>query len=159
MTIRSIAVAAALVITAGAVVAVPASAQSRVRAGVLECRGGASVAVVFSQQSFNCVFRPSTGGRQRYTASVVKAGLNFGVTAGSVLAWAVYAPERVVRLGDLAGDYGGATAGAAVGVGVGANALVGGSRNSFALQPLSVEGSAGVDIAVGVEGLSLRYSR
>jgi hypothetical protein len=139
--------------------ATPASAQNRVRVGVLECRGGASIAIVVSQQSYSCVFRPNTGGRQRYAASVVKAGLNFGVTAGSVLAWAVYASEGVVRPGDLAGNYGGATAGASVGLGAGANALVGGSRNSFALQPLSVEGSAGVNVAVGVAELSLRYGQ
>ena len=40
--------------------------------------------------------------------------------------------------------------------GLGANALVGGSNNSFALQPLSFEGQTGLNVAVGVVGLELR---
>ncbi|HEV1999308.1 MAG TPA: DUF992 domain-containing protein, partial [Xanthobacteraceae bacterium] len=51
---------------------------------------------------------------------------------------------------------GGASAGVAVGAGVGANALWGGSNNTIALQPISVEGSMGVGIAAGVAGLELR---
>jgi hypothetical protein len=43
-----------------------------------------------------------------------------------------------------------------MGVGGNANALVGGSNNSFALQPLSFEGQTGLNVAVGVAGLELR---
>jgi hypothetical protein len=43
--------------------------------------------------------------------------------------------------------------------GVGANALVGGSNRSVALQPLSVSGQVGLNIAAGVAGLDLRYVR
>ena len=45
---------------------------------------------------------------------------------------------------------------AAVGVGGNANALVGGSNDLIALQPVSVEGQTGLNIAVGVAGLTLR---
>jgi hypothetical protein len=61
-----------------------------------------------------------------------------------------------MRKGALEGDYGGATAGAAVGVGVGANVLLGGLDKSIALQPLSVEGTKGLNVAAGIGAISLR---
>ena len=48
---------------------------------------------------------------------------------------------------------------ATVGVGVGANALVGGSNNTIALQPVSVQGQTGLSVAAGVAGLDLRPAR
>ena len=77
-------------------------------------------------------------------------------TEGGVLVWGVFAPTRHLTRHALAGTYGGASAGAAIGVGVGANALLGGSHNTIALQPLSAEGSTGLSIALGVTALSLR---
>ena len=50
----------------------------------------------------------------------------------------------------------GVTAGGAVGVGAGANALVGGSDRSIALQPISVEGLTGLNVAAGVASITLR---
>ncbi len=55
----------------------------------------------------------------------------------------------------LGGGYGGVSAGAAVGVGGAANGLVGG-YNSFALQPVSVEGQTGLNVVATVTGLELR---
>ena len=72
------------------------------------------------------------------------------------MVWAVFAPTRRIGPGDLSGSYGGITAGAAIGIGGNANALVGGSDNSFALQPLSFEGQTGLNVAVGVASLELR---
>jgi hypothetical protein len=60
-----------------------------------------------------------------------------------------------MRKGALSGDYVGASAQANVGVGVGANALVGGLDKSIALQPLSVEGSKGLNVAAGIGSISL----
>jgi hypothetical protein len=73
------------------------------------------------------------------------------------LAWAVFAPTQQLGLGDLSGNYGGVTAGATVGVGLGANVLYGGSNNSIALQPLSVEGSVGLNVFAGLAGMALRF--
>jgi hypothetical protein len=53
----------------------------------------------------------------------------------------------------------GAAASATVGVGVGANALIGGSNNTIALQPVSVQGQTGLSVAAGIAGLELRPSR
>jgi hypothetical protein len=73
------------------------------------------------------------------------------------MAWAVFAPTNRLGPGDLAGTYGGASADVALGLGVGANALIGGSARSIALQPLSVEGDAGIALALGVAALTLVY--
>ena len=53
----------------------------------------------------------------------------------------------------------GGTADASVIVGAGANALVGGSNRTVALQPLSVQGQVGINVAAGVAGLELRFVR
>ena len=45
----------------------------------------------------------------------------------------------------LAGTYGGIGAEATVGYGIGANALIGGSRRGFILQPLSVQAQTGLN--------------
>jgi hypothetical protein len=83
-------------------------------------------------------------------------GLDIGFTAGGALAWAVYAPTAGPLQYALAGTYAGATGEIGVGVGVGANLLFGGSGRAVTLQPLSVEGSVGVNLALGISGLELR---
>jgi hypothetical protein len=137
----------------------PAAAQSGVQAGVLECRGSGSIGfVIGSIHEFTCIFRSAGGGPvMPYHGVVRKVGLDLGVTEGSVLGWAVFAPTRDIGPGDLAGNYAGVTAGAAIGVGGNANVLVGGSNSSIALQPLSLQGQTGLNLAVGVAALELRY--
>jgi hypothetical protein len=49
----------------------------------------------------------------------------------------------------------GASGNASLGLGLGANVLVGGSHRTISLQPLSVEGQFGVNLALGVAGLRL----
>jgi hypothetical protein len=136
-------------------------AQAAVQAGVLSCRGAPSVGlIVGSVRRFNCTFRPSdrTQRPQSYTATATRIGIDIGVTAASRLAWAVFAPTQVIRPGDLAGNFAGGSASIALGMGAGANALIGGSNNSFALQPLSVEGQVGLNVALGAAGFTLRYA-
>ena len=77
----------------------------------------------------------------------------------SALAWGVFAPVARLGPGDLAGDYAGVQGSAAVGVGVGGNALIGGSNNTIALQPLSLQGQVGLSVAAGLESLELRPGR
>jgi hypothetical protein len=55
----------------------------------------------------------------------------------------------------MAGKYVGASGSASLDVGVGANALIGGSHRSIALQALSVEAQVGVNLALGIAGLTL----
>jgi hypothetical protein len=140
-----------------------ASAQQpvqRVQVGILECRGGASVGfIVGSVTNLGCVLRVEGLPEDRYIATIRKVGVDIGITEESALAWGVYAPVARLGPGDLSGNYGGAQGSAAVGVGVGGNALVGGSNNSIALQPLSVQGQVGLSVAAGLESLELRPGR
>lgn len=139
--------------------ALPASAQANVEAGMLSCRStSGSGFVIGSVRDLECTFQPASGGKPQLYAGVLhRAGLDLGVRTRQIhLAWAVFAPARKVEFGGLAGSYGGVSAGAAVGVGVGGNALFGGMDNSFALQPLSVEGQVGIGVNAGVSGLELQ---
>jgi hypothetical protein len=150
-TIR-VAAAAAFSLLSGAAVA------QYVNVGVLECRGiGTTGFIIGSVHELECVFRSDYMPPVRYHGIVRKFGLDIGITEQSVLGWGVLAPTGRIGPGDLAGTYAGVTAGAAVIVGAGANALIGGSNNTFALQPLSVEGQAGVNVTLGVASLELRY--
>ena len=47
-------------------------------------------------------------------------------------------------------------ANASIGVGGGGNFLVGGPSNAYALQPLSVQGQTGLNVAAGIAGLELQ---
>jgi Protein of unknown function (DUF992) len=137
-------------------------AEAAVQAGVLSCRSGPSVGLILgSVRQFQCTFRPSVAGmpRQYYNATVGRVGVDIGVSAGTQLVWGVFAPTVQIGPGDLAGTYVGGSAAVAVGLGAGANVLLGGSANSIALQPLSVEGSVGLGVALGGEGLTLRFAR
>jgi len=141
---------------------VAASAQQArsVQIGVLECRGGASVGfIVGSVTNLGCLLHSEGRPDQPYVATIRKVGIDLGITEQSSLAWAVFAPVERAGVGDLSGNYAGAQGSANIGVGLGANVLVGGSANSIALQPLSIQGSTGISVAVGLAGLELRPGR
>jgi hypothetical protein len=149
---------ASIAAVAAALVATSSAAQAATQIGMLECRTGPRIGLILG--SFNkmtCTFRPNVGPVQRYTATEGRIGVDLGITAGGVLAWAVFAPSNTIAPGALAGTYGGASGDVAIGVGAGANVLFGGSSRSIALQPLSLEGQIGVSLAAGVTGLTLRY--
>lgn len=134
--------------------------MQRVQVGILECRGGASIGfVVGSVTHLGCVLRSEGLPEDRYIATIRKVGLDLGITQESALAWGVYAPVARLGPGDLAGNYAGAQGSASIGVGLGGNVLVGGSANSIALQPLSVQGQIGLNVAAGLESLELRPGR
>ena len=129
-----------------------------VEVGTLNCKveGGVGL-IIGSSKGLSCTFRPAGGGQtQRYTGSVDKLGVDIGWTNESRIIWSVFAATNNVPHGALAGSYGGASAEATVGVGVGANALVGGMKNSFTLQPVSVQGQTGLNVAGGLARITLR---
>ena len=95
----------------------------------------------------------------RYVATIRKVGVDLGITQETALAWGVFALLRRFGPGDLSGNYAGAQGSASVGVGAGGNVLVGGSNNSIALQPLSLQGRVGLNVAAGLESLELRPGR
>ncbi len=149
-----------IVLALAASVATASAQQAKVQVGVLECRGGSSVGfIVGSVTNLGCVLRNPGQPDDFYVATIRKVGLDLGITQESALAWGVFAPVNRLGPGDLAGNYVGAQGSATLGVGVGGNVLVGGSGNSIALQPLSVQGQVGVAIAAGLESLELRPGR
>ena len=156
---RKLAVAiGALGLAAGALaLGSPAQAQA-VKAGTLTCNVSGGFGFVFgSSKAVNCTFAPTAGPPQQYVGSVDKFGVDIGYTKGGVLVWTVLAPTTSPAPGSLAGSYGGATASATVGAGGGANVLVGGSGKTITLQPLSIEGNTGLNVAAGVAALTLAY--
>jgi hypothetical protein len=142
---------------AAAVLAAPAAhAQARVEAGILTCTAAGSTGyIIGSTKDLRCRFnRP--GRDEFYTGTIDKFGLDIGTTRQTAIAWAVLAPTANLPPGSLTGKYGGVSAEASLGVGVGANALIGGSRQSVVLQPLSVQAQQGFNLAAGVSALQLR---
>jgi len=137
-----------------------ANALPPVRAGILQCQGGQNVGfVVGSVTSLECVFQSEGRRPEPYIATVRRIGLDLGITAQTQFTWAVNAPTTRLGRGDLAGNYGGVGANASVGIGGGGNFLVGGPANSYALQPISVQGQTGLNVAAGVAGLELQPVR
>src|SRR6185295_12426940 len=143
-----------------AILVVSATAQARppFRVGGLTCSTGPRVGLVLgSRQDMRCVFVASATGQQYvYTGTIRRLGVDIGVTRGGTLFWAVFARNSQIGRGTLRGSYVGASANVAVGLGLGAKALIGGSRRTITLQPLSVEGQIGVNLALGVARLTLR---
>jgi hypothetical protein len=126
--------------------------------GVLNCtvEGGIGL-IIGSSKAMTCEFDPANGGSpQRYTGRVGKLGLDIGITGDSYIAWGVIASGQL-EPGSLEGEYVGASGQATVGVGVGANALVGGSSSQITLQPLSVEGQTGLNVALGIAKMKLNF--
>jgi Protein of unknown function (DUF992) len=141
--------------------AAPAETQSQgawTQAGVLTCRLNSSIGfIIVGHQSMECRFQPAgPNPPQAYEGAINTVGLDLGVTAGGVLAWTVLAPTIGLAAGALAGENVGASGDIGIGVGAGANVLVGGSARTLALQPLSLEGSIALNIALGVSMLKLR---
>ena len=136
----------------------PASAAGGIKVGTLNCNvAGGWGHVIQSSRRVNCVFSPSHLAPERYVGQITKVGLDLGYRNSGTMVWAVFAPTERLGRGDLHGNYAGVTASATVGVGLGANALVGGSGRTFTLQPLSIEGSTGLNVAAGVGSLNLEF--
>jgi hypothetical protein len=140
------------------VVSAPAQAQSGVRVGILTCNVASGFGLIFgSSKEVNCVFSRDGRDLAHYQGHIDKFGVDVGYTAGGVMVWGVFAPSDGPPPGSLDGSYGGVTASATAGVGVGANLLIGGSNRTISLQPLSVEGNTGLNVAGGIAGLRLHY--
>ena len=141
---------------------VSASAQRPVweQAGTLNCDVSAGIGLILgSQRQVNCLFTPAyQAPPEQYGGTITKLGIDLGVTGVGQLVWAVHMSTTRLR-GVLAGSYAGASAEASAIVGLGANLLVGGNDRSVALQPLSVQGQVGINVAAGIAEISLQFVR
>ena len=137
-----------------------ASALPPALAGILQCQGGQNVGfVVGSVTSLECVFQSEGRRPEPYIATVRRIGVDLGFTQQTQFTWAVNAPNSRLGRGELAGSYGGVGANASVGIGGGGNFLVGGPANAYALQPISVQGQTGLNVAAGVANIELQPVR
>jgi hypothetical protein len=135
----------------------PARADAALKAGVLTCHVDSGWGFVFgSSRDLRCTYRGS-GRVEHYAGSISKFGVDIGYVEGGVIIWGVFAPTTDLGRGALNGEYGGATGGASVGVGGDANVLIGGSSHSISLQPVSLEGDRGLNVAAGIASVNLRY--
>jgi len=158
---RTACAAAAVAAAALAMVVGPADAQPRqIQVGTLTCSMSASIGlIVGSQKNVNCVLKGQPGEpEEAYSGTMTTIGLDIGVTSGGVIVWTVFADTNRYA-GMLAGTYTGATAEVSIAAGLGANVLVGGSNRTVALQPLSLQGQVGLDIAAGIGQLELHPVR
>jgi hypothetical protein len=115
--------------------------------------------VLQAERAFVCRVSPEGPGRREdYDGSITKFGLDLGLTRSGVMVWAVFS-NTVAGPGFLAGDYFGASGEATVGAGVGANVLLGGSNRTVALQPISLSGQTGLNLAIAVAALQLGLPR
>lgn len=150
------AAACAAVLGFGAALSGTANAQGGVQVGTLTCNVSSGWGFVFgSSRGLNCTFAGPGGRYEYYVGNINKFGVDLGYTQGGVLVWTVIAPSANLAPGVLAGTYAGGTASATAGVGIGANALIGGSNRTIALQPLSLVGNTGLNVAAGIAEVTL----
>jgi hypothetical protein len=148
--LRSLALAA-LMISAPA----SAFAQASTQVGTLSCDVSAGLGLfVVEKQKLTCVFTQESGS-ENYTGSIDQFGVALGEVKAGHLVWGVLAATSGLPKGALSGNYTGVGANASLGVGAGANVLVGGSDRTLSLQPISVEGQEGINIAGGVTTVKL----
>jgi Protein of unknown function (DUF992) len=142
------------------VVANASAAEMNTKVGYLSCQVSKGWGIVFgSSRDLACTYTPLRGNREveHYKGSINKFGADIGYLKSGVILWAVVAPSKTVKPGALAGNYAGATASITPGYGGGVNALVGGMDKSIALQPVSIEGDKGLNVAAGVSTINLDY--
>ena len=151
-----LATSAAILAVSSFTLATPAKADTAVKAGVLTCNVDSGWGFIFgSSRDLKCNYSGAGGHHEHYAGHIAKYGVDIGYLQGGVIVWGVLAPTTDLKAGALAGDYGGATGGASVGVGVDANVLVGGFNRSISLQPVSVEGDKGLNVAAGIAAVTL----
>jgi hypothetical protein len=142
-----------------AVAAAPGVAASGVNIGSLNCKvSGGSGFIFGSTKSISCIFTRPDGTAERYKGEISKYGVDLGFTEGAYMIWGVFAPGQVKK-GALAGKYVGVSGQASVGLGLGANVLLGGSNDQIALQPASIEGVQGLNVAAGFGELTLSVAK
>ena len=151
-----VALSALGLVTGGLALGTPA--QADVRVGVMTCDMDSGFGYVLgSSRDLHCTFVPAAGAPEHYAGTISKFGVDIGYMQNAVIVWTVVAPTVALPPGSLTGTYGGATGSITVGVGVGANVLVGGSSDTISLQPVSIEGGTGLNVAGGFASMRLTF--
>ncbi len=152
-------VAAALTLCTLAV-QTPARAALSTKAGMLSCHVDSGFGFVSgSSRNLACTYTSARDGRvQHYTGDISKFGVDVGYLQSGVIVWAVLAPTTDLGAGALSGRYVGVTAGGSAGAGAAGAVLTGGSTHTLSLQPLSIEGDTGLNVAAGIAAITLKYA-
>lgn len=145
----------------------PAGAESPgVKLGILKCDqvpGSGVNLLIHSTAHVRCLFTSVTGERQAFYKGETGIGLGIDLNWNKTesIAFTVFGASLDTSPGShpLAGKYLGGRASASAGVGGGVQALVGGSRNQFTLQPLAIESARGLGVAAGLGYLYLEPAR
>jgi hypothetical protein len=157
----TISAAAAVIATVAFGAATVPSRADSVELGLLECVVEGGTGFIFgSSKDLSCEYTPANenASKEAYFGVINKFGIDIGVTGTTLIEWVVLAPttDYQYQAGSLAGDYRGVSAEATAAAGAGVNILVGGSGETFSLQPISVQAQEGVNVAVGIAELQLR---
>ena len=160
MTKTSSKAVAMVILAAGAWLAAAPAQAAGVKVGVLTCNVDSGWGYILgSSKEIHCSYIPNNGHGEHYVGSISKIGVDIGYTDGGVIIWDVVAPSSEMKPGALEGEYGGVSAEATVGVGLGANVLLGGFDKSIALQPISIEGNKGLNVAAGIGAINLKFNK
>jgi hypothetical protein len=138
---------------------VPKAAKGK--AGTLTCKGSGGIGLILgSQEKLLCTYAPAGNGpKTLLDGKITKIGLDIGIKGKSTMIWGVLASTTMLPGDALKGYFAGVSADIALGIGAGANVLVGGNNKSIVLQPFSVKGQTGINLAIGVSGLTLKPRR
>jgi len=133
-----------------------AAGKSGVNVGTLTCNVADGMGFVFgSSKALDCLFVRTDGVGERYSGDIKRFGVDIGYTKSAKIVWLVFAPGTIAP-GALTGDYGGVGAQATVAVGGAVNVLIGGSSKQVTLQPVSVQGNVGLNLAAGFAEIVLK---
>ncbi|MFG1297876.1 MULTISPECIES: DUF992 domain-containing protein [Xanthobacter] len=151
--------------SSGSAASTPAPASGgtqmpNVSAGLLECRGEMATATGFgSSRRVRCEFRPGMGQNHYYIGTLVRTGLDIGVSDQGSMLWGVLATSPNLERGALAGTYVGFTSGFSLGPGFSANVLAAQDpAKQVTLQPLSVSSDSGLSLSIAGATLTLEPS-
>ena len=151
-------VCAALVLTMGLAMPSAFGQDPKLKAGTLTCKGQGGVGLIIgSKEKLSCTYQPASGGQSRsFDGAITRVGLDIGIKGKSVMVWTILASTSQLPGEALSGQFTGVAANASLGLGAGAQVLLGGNNKGIVLQPLSIKGETGVNIAMGVAGLTLK---
>lgn len=155
---KQLAIGAAALLAVSALAA-PAQAAGAVQHGILVCQVAGGEGMVFgSTKTVDCTYTPfsSSLSPETYTGVISRFGVDLGFTKDGLLKWAVLAKNTDdYGTGALAGSYIGAGSEVTVALGLGSNVLVSKTTNNWVLQPLSISGQTGLNIAFGIAEFEL----
>ena len=156
ITLKQVAVATTIAACLAGATPAQAEGNGGVNIGSLTCHVASGVSFIFgSSRDMNCTFARPDGHKEHYAGVIKRYGVDIGYVKSAEIVWGVFAPSGNVAPGSLTGTYVGGTANVTAGVGLGANALIGGSSKTVSLQPLSLEGNTGLDLAGGIGEIEL----